>query len=221
VQTSTAPVTRPIPTALRNAITVESVNIEAFIQQNHFADISAESWYVNHVAFVTLAELMVGTEPGQFSPQLTVTRSMVVQVLFNLEGRPGIEGLQNIFLDVPTDNWYHDAVTWAASEGIVSGHEDGNFRPGDHITRAHLAIILNNYLNLLDIQLPQQAIPTAFTDDEIIPNYARSAINTLNQAGIITGRPDGSFDPQATATRAELSAMLHRFVEAIAQVVEL
>ena len=108
-----------------------------------------------------------------------------------------------------------DASTSApplTGESFVNPFEDGTFKPGDNITRAHLAIMLNNYAAQMGMSLPVLTAYQGFVDDADIRNYAREAVERFFQAMIIAGRPDGRFDPQGNATRAELAAMLQRFI---------
>ncbi|MDR2167332.1 MAG: S-layer homology domain-containing protein [Clostridiales bacterium] len=178
-----------------------------------FDDISAADWHHDYVAFAYLHNLMTGMGDGEFAPNMPTGRAMIVQVLFNMAGRPDVSGLANPFADISAESWYHDAVIWAAANGLISGF-DGNFAPGDNITRAHLVLILNRYAEALGIALPANRPATAFADDSDIRNYAREAIDRFFQAMIITGYPDGSFNPDGEATRAELAAILQRFIEA-------
>ena len=157
------------------------------------------------------------TAPMLFSPQVNVTRAMAVSVLYNMEGRPDVSGYPNPFTDLHAGSWYYDAVMWAAANGIVGGFEDGTFRPGDNITRAHLAIILNNYAEIKGFALPVLTEYHGFADDADIRDYAREAVERFFRAGIINGKPGNVFDPRGEATRAELAAMLTRFLGAVGQ----
>ena len=183
---------------------------------NPFVDVSERNWFFNHVAYVYTHGLMtgMGTIPMTFAPNSHITRAMAVQVLYNMEGRPSVAGLTNPFIDVANGTWYRDAVVWAAHNGIVTGFGDGRFAPRDNITRSHLAIILNNYSNFAEMNLPILRGNPAFNDAANIRAYAREPVTRFYRALIINGRPDGRFDPQGNATRAELAAMLHNFLEA-------
>jgi len=183
---------------------------------NPFGDISPDDWFYHYVVAMFQRGLVQGTAPGQFEPYVTTNRAMVVQLLFNLQGQPTVSGT-NAFNDVSSDAWYAEAVTWANTVGIVSGFGDGTFSAGGDITRAHLALILDNYARITGLDMQQNHPPTTFADMGQISDYALDAIMRFNQAGIIGGRPDGSFDPQAGGIRAELAAMLYRFLEAVGQ----
>jgi hypothetical protein len=185
---------------------------EPFI--NPFVDVSETDWFFDHVAFVYQQGLMTGTSivPRQFSPNMNTTRGMVVQVLYNMMGRPEVDGFVNPFDDVSNYAWYADAVKWAAENNVIAGFGDGSFRPSANITRSHLALILNNFADFAGMELPETRYLQAFNDDIDIRNYARVAVERFFQAEIINGRPGNIFDPQGLATRAEMAAMLHRFL---------
>jgi hypothetical protein len=180
---------------------------------NPFGDVVSTDWFYDYIAFVYLRGLMIGIAPGEFAPNMPTGRAMVVQVLFNMAGRPDISGLTNPFSDISADSWYHDAVIWAAANDLITGF-DGIFAPTDNITRAHLVLILNRYAQSLGIILPTLQPPGTFTDATDIRNYAREAIDRFFEAMIITGYPDGSFNPDGEATRAEMAAVVQRFIEA-------
>jgi hypothetical protein len=137
---------------------------------------------------------------------------MVVQVLYNYENRPDVAGMVNPFTDVAEGAWYHDAVVWAAANGLVSGVSASLFAPDSYITRAHVMIILNNYAEFAKFELPALRNSQLFTDDIDVRDYAREAIDRFFRAMIIHGRPDGSFEPQGNVTRGELAGILSGFV---------
>jgi len=179
-----------------------------------FVDIGPMDWFYEQVRYVYEHGLMTGTNATTFNPNTPVTRAMAVQVLYN-HGREqlSVGTLNNPFTDVAGDAWYHDAVVWAANNGIVNGLGDGIFAPSDYITRAHLVVVLNNYANIMELELPAQRNNLFFADNADIRNYAREAIQRFFMAMIISGRPDGTFDPQGNVTRAELASMLSSFVK--------
>lgn len=178
-----------------------------------FVDVNPHNWFYEQVRDMFEREIMTGIGAETFAPHRNVTRAMAVQVLYNHAGRPDVSGWGGTsFTDVAADAWYHDAVVWAASLGIVRGFGDGTFAPGDYITRAHVIVILNNYTRTFGVDLPiLRDLPT-FTDDADIRDYAREAIDRFFQSMIINGHPDGSFAPQGNTTRAELATMLSGFV---------
>ena len=193
---------------------------------NPFEDISADAWYYDYVGYAYINGLMTGTstEPMLFAPQMTVTRGMIVTVLYRLAEKNRIEdedgedegaGSNSQFADVPEGAWYYDAVTWAAANGIANGIGGGMFAPAASITRQDLATMLDNYASRMGIALPETAEYQGFLDEADIADYAKEAIGRLFAAGVISGRPGNVFGPQGEATRAELAAMLSRFADAM------
>jgi hypothetical protein len=124
-----------------------------------------------------------------------------------------VSGLSNPFSDVDAGEWYTDGITWAAANGIVLGYGDGTCGPEDNVTREQLAAILNRYAKFRNLSLPETRDYTGFNDDRNISAYARDSVARLFKAEIINGKPNGVFDPRGDATRAEIAAMLHRFIE--------
>jgi len=181
-----------------------------------FEDVAENAWYSDAVKYVYSNNLMAGTstDPMLFSPSLQTTRGMIVTILYRYAGSPDVSGLANPFNDLKVGSWYYDAVIWAAVNGIVSGYGDGKFGPDDNITREQLAAILSNYADKAELSLSSLRDYTGFSDDAAIGGYAKQAVEHLYMAGIIDGKPDGSFDPKGSATRAEVATMLMRFIEA-------
>ena len=177
-----------------------------------FNDVSPNAWYADYVASVATAGLFQGTAPGIFSPQGTMTRAMFAQVFANLEDADTSGFTVSRFNDVLATAWYLRAVEWAAHTEIVQGVGGGNFAPNAPITREQMAVILYRYAMIMDISLPQYN-ESAFTDQDSISPWAVDAVRAIQSAGIVTGRPDGRFDPRATATRAEVAAIFARFLE--------
>jgi len=197
--------------ALPNAVAVSSDDVDHAVPLP-FTDVSPENWFYEQVRSVFEQGLMTGTGELEFSPNMRVTRAMVVQVLYNRNDRPNITGFVNPFTDVAVGAWYHDAVVWAVTRNVVHGLGDGTFAPGDDITRAHLTVILNNYAGFARLELPPRRDSQPFADYMDIRNYAKEAIDRFFRAGIINGTPYGKFYPQGNATRAEFATMLSQFV---------
>jgi len=177
-----------------------------------FTDVRQSDWFYNNVYYMWDNKLMNGTSQTLFSPNSPLTRGMVVTVLYRMEGEPNAAGLNMPFPDVAADQWYTDAVKWAAENGIVLGHFNGLFAPNDNVTREQLAAILHRYQKFAEKIPPNTAEARAFTDADSISDYAKEDVNVLVMQEIITGRPDGSFDPRGNATRAEFAAMLNRYL---------
>jgi hypothetical protein len=138
---------------------------------------------------------------------------MVVTIIHRLEGSPDVSGLPNPFTDVPAGQWYTNAVIWAAANDIVGGYGGGRFGPEDYVTRQDLAVLLNRYSRYAGIDVPVIRAYTGFNDEADIAGYAKEAVERFFEGGIISGRPGNVFDPRGNATRAELAAMLARFMQ--------
>jgi uncharacterized repeat protein (TIGR02543 family) len=173
-----------------------------------FDDICVTDWYYPFVRQAWENQLFAGTSADTFSPQSHMTRAMFVQVLANLEGAPlgSYAHGAPTFADTAQNEWYFAAVEWAAQQNITSGVGDGNFAPDRPVTREEMAVLLYAYINSRGIILPQYNA-TLFSDRENISPWATDAITALNAAGIFSGRDDGSFDPSAPATRAEVATI--------------
>jgi hypothetical protein len=182
--------------------------------ENMFEDVIKTDWDYEDVMFVFGHGIMQGTgkEPLRFSPKAGTTRGMVVTVLYRMDGEPLAAELNNPFNDVAGGTWYTDAVKWAAANKIVNGTGGGSFAPDTPVSRQDLAVILYNYAEFAKLSLPTVRDYAGFKDDADTADYGKNAVRALYQAGIINGKPDGLFDPKDTATRAEVAAMLHRFI---------
>jgi hypothetical protein len=181
-----------------------------------FTDVAESDWFYGDVYYMWEHELMNGTSATLFSPDRTLTRGMVVTVLYRMEGEPDVSGLTNPFPDVAAGEYYTDAVVWAAAEKIVLGYPSGRYGPSENVTREQLAAIIHRYENAL-AKIPENTVEARdFTDKGKISAYAQESVNALVLQDIIRGRANDTFDPQGTATRAEFAAMLHRFLTALA-----
>jgi len=150
-----------------------------------------------------------------FSPNTSLTRGMIVTILYRMAGSPDVSGLPNPFSDVAEGMWYSDAVKWAASNEIVNGIGDGKYDPETPITRQDLAVIIMRYLDFIKYEYTVTEEYRLFNDEDNISDYAKNAIQVLNKLGIIKDKGNDVIDPQGQATRAEIAAILHRFLEFI------
>ena len=182
-----------------------------------FEDVKADDWFVNGVMFAYENGMMVGTstEPMLFSPNATLTRGMVVTVLYRMAGSPDVSALANPFDDVEAGQWYTDAIIWAQANNIVSGYGNNKFGAEDSITREQMAVILYNYEQFSGEVIADIVAEKEFTDNDSISGWATEAVKALVMQGIITGKPGDMFDPQGNATRAEFATVLMRFSEAV------
>jgi hypothetical protein len=180
-----------------------------------FVDVPRNAWYYSDVAWAYKNGLMVGTSAGEFSPNMPLTRGMLATVLHRLAGGPSVNG-ELIFSDVAEGAWYAKAIAWAKENGIVSGVGDNLFAPNEHITREQAAAILLNYTNYAG-HAPQGAwaVRLDFADVDQISDWATNGAMYCYMNGIIGGKPGKVFDPQGSATRAEIAAIMHRLVETL------
>ncbi|MCL1808917.1 MAG: bacterial Ig-like domain-containing protein [Clostridiales bacterium] len=178
-----------------------------------FGDVHVGDWFSGDVDYVYTKGLMNGTSMTQFSPNATLTRGMVVTVLYRASEGPDVSDLENPFNDVAEGTWYTAAVKWASESGIVEGYGSGKFGPNDNVTREQLAAILKRYADFLEIDLPELRGYESFSDEGSISDYAMEAVEALYKASVINGKLNNLFDSKGTATRAEFAAMLHRFLE--------
>ena len=179
--------------------------------KNPFVDVKNADWLYGDVAFVVDNGLFNGTSATTFKPNNTMTRAMLVTVLWRLEGSPSASGMP--FSDVLGGQWYSDAVSWAAQNNLVNGIGDSLFAPNANITREQLATILYRYEQFSSKIPPGVAEDRSFADKNDISEMATTAVSMLVTQGIIDGKPGNLFEPKGTATRAEVAVMLHRFVK--------
>jgi hypothetical protein len=180
-----------------------------------FTDVAESDWFYGDVYYMWENGLMNGTSDTLFSPGRTLTRGMVVTVLYRMESEPGVDGLGTPFPDVAEGVWYTDAIKWAADKKIVLGYGDGHFGPDDDITREQMAAILYRYQQLAEEAPPDAVEEITFADAGDISDYAKEPVKALVMQGIINGKPNNRFDPKGNATRAEFAAMLHRYAAAL------
>jgi len=187
------------------------------VTDNPFTDVRSGDWFYGDVLFAYGNRLMGGTStsPMRFSPNTPLSRAMLVTILYRYQGEPNVAGFANPFSDVPSGQWYTNAIVWAAANRVVSGIAEGRFGTNNNITRQDLAVILINYANFRGLKLPTTQTYKGFNDDSRIASYARPAVIRCFEAGIIGGKPGNLFDPLGQSTRAETAAMLHRFIKAI------
>ena len=179
---------------------------------NPFTDVKTGDWFHDAVKYVNEKGLMVGTAADKFSPNMDLSRAMVVTLLYRLEGSESTAGYENPFTDVSSGAYYTDAVKWAYHNKLVTGYGDGIFGVNDNITRQDLSTILIRYAEYADIELSSTRDYTGFSDDNGIASYAINAVKELYKAGVINGKPGNVFDPAGSATRAEFATMLMNFL---------
>ena len=194
-------------------VTVEAVFTAAKVEGLPFTDVTGGDWFYDAVAYVYDKGMMEGTTDTTFAPTMNLTRSMIAQVLYNLEERPEAPGAAG-FTDVAAGAWYADAVNWAAARGIVKGYDTGAFGPEDSVTREQLAAILYRYAQAKGYDTTQGGMAVReFSDSASISDWAQTAMSWAVNAQVLSGKGNGVLDPQGTATRAEVAQMLMNFGE--------
>lgn len=176
-----------------------------------YVDVAPDAWYYDAVNYVSQENLMLGVGDNRFGPDGTTTRSMIVTILYRLEGSPRTGGSQ--FTDVPAGQFYSDAVAWASDNGIVAGYPDGRFGPSDPITREQMAAILYRYAGYKGQDVSAQADLSGYGDAGTISQYALPALGWANRQGLITGTDTNLLLPTGSATRAQVASILMRFCQ--------
>ena len=174
-----------------------------------FWDIPTGFWCHDEVQYVYERGLMNGTGPATFSPDGSTTRSMIVTILYRMEGSPAVGGAD--FTDVPPGLYYAPAVAWASANGIVNGYSDGTFRPGASITREQLAAFLYRYARYRGGETSARADLSVYADAAGIAGYAVEAMEWANAVGLVNGTSGSTLSPRGTATRAQAAVILTRF----------
>ena len=179
-----------------------------------FPDVTEGDWFYDAVRYAYETGLMDGVGDNLFAPNSETTRAQLVTILYRLAGQPAVSG-DLPFPDVESGTWYTDAVAWAAENGIVNGVSDTEFAPGDDITREQLAAILYRYAAYQGYDVSQRADLSGFGDASSISPYAQEALSWAHAQGLVLGFEDGSLRPQGTASRAQIAAVLMRFLAAV------
>lgn len=174
-----------------------------------FVDVAAEDWYGDAVAEVYARGLMTGTAEDTFAPELAATRGMVVSILHRLAGSPTVNA--EVFADVAIDDWYGQAVAWAANEGIASGTNAETFSPNAAVTREQLAALFCNFAAQQGMDTMARSDLSSFDDAETVSDWAQDAVSWDHAEGLLAGTSATTLSPQGEATRAQLAAMLVRF----------
>ena len=179
-----------------------------------FTDIH-NHWAADNILFAASRGLLSGTSDTTFSPNTGMTRGMFVTALGRLAGINPDSYKTGKFTDVKADAYYAPYVNWAAQNGIVEGVTATTFAPDTNINREQMAVIMANYAKKLGYDLPKTLQAVTFADNAQISSWAKNAVRTMQQAGILSGKNGNKFDPKGTATRAEVATVLRRFVEIV------
>jgi hypothetical protein len=196
----------PLPTGLR------------IYFANPFEDVAATDWFYDDVVFAYTRGLFAESEAALFGADTPVTRGQLAAVLGRLSGADVSAYRESAFSDVDAAREDAPYIAWAESAGIVTGVGDSKFDPDAPVTRQDLTVMLLRYAKLIGAPLPETAnaaFSADFTDGADIAEYARDAAAAFSRAQIVRGRPGNIFDPRSGATRAEVSAILRRFIKMV------
>ena len=186
---------------------------------NPFKDVKESDWFYEGVKFAALNGLFDGTSPTTFEPDSNMTRAMLVTVLWRLDGKPAPKSM-NSFKDVPSGQWYTEAVAWASENGVVDGVGNNLFDPDGNVTREQIAAIMYRYAGKKGYDTTKRADLSKYPDAGQISSYAKEALSWANAEGLINGTNNGKgdiLDPKGSATRAQVATILMRYVENIVQ----
>ena len=175
-----------------------------------FVDVVQGDWYYDAVKYVYEHSIMVGMSGTTFEPETSLNRGMVVQMLYNLEGKPAVTS-ENPFTDVHSTQWWYDAVRWGAANEVVAGYGDGKFLPEQNISRQEFAQMLYNYAKYKGYDLTAAGDLSKFPDGDETASWAKTALSWANGFELINGFEDETLRPQATTTRAQAASILMKF----------
>ena len=177
-----------------------------------FSDVKTTRWSYGAIINAVNKGYMNGVSDGKFDPAGSMTRGMVVTVLYRREGSPAVT-FRDDFTDVKAGKYYSDAVIWAKDEGIVNGITETTFEPNGKITREQLATMLSRFSERCPVSVPERADLSGYPDNDKIHSYARDAMAWANEANLIKGMSDGTLSPRGYATREQFATILQRFDE--------
>ncbi len=199
----------PFTHASQYAIVIDDHSHATVPVSEIFIDIAPDAWYKDAVQYAYDNGLMTGVSATEFAPEATTTRAMIVSILARLEGVESAEAAG--FADV-NDEWYATAVNWAANVGVVNGYEDNTFRPNTAITREQLAAMLMNYSAWKGEDVSARADLSTYSDAATISSWANDVMQWAVAEGLISGMTEDTLQPQGNATRAQVAAILQRFL---------
>lgn len=177
-----------------------------------FGDVKESDWFYGNVCYVYENGIMNGVPQNKFVPNDTMSRAMSVTILYRMAGEVKVDGMTHPFTDVPSGQWYSDAVTWAYNGEVVNGVSDTEFAPDKTITRAEFATMFWRYAEFAELGIPKVR-GGSVEDEQNVPFYARTAVIKMYQGGIINGRSGYKFESKAEITRAEAAAIIERFMK--------
>ena len=178
----------------------------------HYTDLDEKAWYHGPCVYVINHKLMGGTGINEFSPHMNLSRAMMVQILYNLEGRPAVD-MTSHFDDVRNGDWYAVAIAWATQNGVVNGVGSGKFAPDASITREQMAAMFRNYAAYKQKDVTANTDISGYADAGAVSRYAEESMKWAVAKGLLKGTSATTLEPLKTASRAEAAAILMRFVE--------
>ena len=203
-------VSLPMSHASQYAIVIDTHSHATVDVSDIFLDVTPNAWYKDAVQYAYDNGLMTGVSATEFAPEQTTTRAMIVSILARLENVTTAQAAG--FTDVDDNDWYATAVNWAANVGVVNGYEDNTFKPNTAITREQLAAILMNYAAYKGYDVSARADLSHYSDADSISSWANDVLLWAVAEGLLTGVTDDTIAPQAHATRAQVAAILQRFL---------
>ena len=188
-----------------------------FVQESKlsFTDVKSGAWYYDAVCYAYENKLFSGTTATTFSPDIQMTRAMLVTVLYSMAGSPAVSGVLT-FQDVDGNAWYRNAVLWATQEGIVSGYSASQFGSDDIVTREQMALILDGYAADQGYDVSASGSLNGFADAGSVSDWAADAVEWAVGEQLLSGKTGGKLDPTGGATRAEVAQILMRFAQEVA-----
>lgn len=181
-----------------------------------FTDVSSAAWYAKDVDQLTAYGLINGTGEAKFSPDMALTRGMLLEILHNLSGEPAYGTDKNVFTDVKSSDWFAKAVTWGYAVGVTSGTGTATSAPNRNITREEMVAMLHRYAKIIGADSDKKTALSAFPDSGTVSSYAKADMEWAVAAGLISGRAEGGksyLAPKANAKRSEAAAILVRFLD--------
>lgn len=177
-----------------------------------FTDINRNSWYHEAVHYAIENGIMGGTGNGKFEPGIAVTRAMIAQMIYAMEGHPAVPGRAS-FDDVAAGMWYTDAVGFVYRNKIMGGYSERSFGPEDYVTREQLATLLRGYAEYKGRSTSEEADIADYSDVSAVSPWALRSVKWAVGTGIIAGRNGNKLAPAERATRAEVAQMIMKFRE--------
>ncbi len=179
-----------------------------------FNDVSKSDWFYKPVMELYEQKIISGMTANTFAPKASITRAQFATILANMSGAQ-LSDTATPFNDVKAGAWYAKAVSWAYSNGIVTGLNSDTFAPEALISRQDMAVMIMRYAEKIEkVALPDIVTPVTFSDSDTISSYAKDAVSAMQRAGIINGKPGNLFAPRANALRNEACKMIYEFLNA-------